>query len=267
MIGKKFITPGAWFSMIYPADWAEFEDGEGSFLFYNPDRWTGNFRISAFRGNATYGSACVEEELRTNSHAVTVIEGKMPCAYSVESFEEDGVKYENHQWVGGLDDLAFEISFAVKQGDDVSKAREVIATIEPRKPGVKYPAEIIPVRISEIQQIDEAFDWVQSTVKEELKKDFRSEEEDIPNMQLLVESGKLNPKKRDPWIALGITLCVILSDEVEGMEWRTLIDGNREAPVLVSSDGEVTIDPLKLVWSKVKAGEPVNLVEIYQGML
>ena len=37
MQGKKFISPGAWFSMNYPSDWNEFEDGEGSFLFYNPD--------------------------------------------------------------------------------------------------------------------------------------------------------------------------------------------------------------------------------------
>lgn len=36
MQGKKFISPGAWFSMNYPSDWNEFEDGEGSFSFYNP---------------------------------------------------------------------------------------------------------------------------------------------------------------------------------------------------------------------------------------
>lgn len=253
--------------MVYPADWNEFEDGEGSFLFYNPDKWTGNFRISAFRGNASYGRTCVEEELRSNRGAKSVIVGKMLCAYSVETFDEEGVRYENHQWVGAMDDLAFEISFAVKQGESIAEAQEVIASVEPRRPDVKYPAEVIPVRLSEIMEIDEAFDWVQSSVKEELKKDFRSEEEDVPNMQKLVESGKLNRKKREAWIALGITLCVILADEVEGMEWRTLIDGNREAPVLVSADGEVMIDPMKLVWSKVKAGEEVNLVEIYKGML
>ena len=50
--GKKFISPGAWFTMIYPSTWSEFEDGEGSFLFYNPDVWTGNFRISAFKADA-----------------------------------------------------------------------------------------------------------------------------------------------------------------------------------------------------------------------
>ena len=53
--GKKYISPGAWFSMVYPADWNEFEDGEGSFLFYNPNEWTGNFRISAYKGDTAYG--------------------------------------------------------------------------------------------------------------------------------------------------------------------------------------------------------------------
>lgn len=33
---KKYISPGAWFSMQYPATWNEFEDGEGSFLFIIP---------------------------------------------------------------------------------------------------------------------------------------------------------------------------------------------------------------------------------------
>ena len=42
----KYISPGGWFSLEYPMGWHEFEDTEESFLFYNPDRWTGN---SAYR--------------------------------------------------------------------------------------------------------------------------------------------------------------------------------------------------------------------------
>lgn len=268
MKGKKFIAPGAWFDMVYPADWSEFEDGEGSFLFYNPDKWTGNFRISAFRGNDNYGKECVDLELKENRQSRILRIGKMDCAYSVEQFtEEDGV-YENHQWVTGSADVAFEISFAIRAGDPVDVARNIIESLHVRHIGVKYPAEVIPVRLSEILQIDEAFDWVQEEVKQLLKKDFRAEEEDVENMQRLVESGKLNPKKRDAWIALGITLCVILANEVEGMEWRTLVDGNREAPVMVSVDDEMTlIDPMKLVWSRVKAGEKIDLVEIYKEIL
>ena len=53
--------------MVYPADWNEFEDGEGSFLFYNPNEWTGNFRISAYKGDTAYGRESVKQELKANT--------------------------------------------------------------------------------------------------------------------------------------------------------------------------------------------------------
>ena len=66
---KKYISPGAWFAMSYPASWNEFEDTEDSFLFYNPDEWTGNFRISAYRGGENYGNVCISQVLETNPAA------------------------------------------------------------------------------------------------------------------------------------------------------------------------------------------------------
>ena len=86
-------------------------------------------------------------------------------------------------------------------------------------------------------------------------------------MQRLIDNELLNPRKRDAWIALGITLCVILVNEVDGVEWMTLIDGSREVPVLVNKADDKTIDPMKLVWSKVKNGEPVNLTYTYEHIL
>ena len=76
--------------MLYPADWNEFEDGEGSFLFYNPSEWTGNFRISAYKGNAMYGREVTRQELKDNPSAVSVKIGSLACAYSKEMFEEEG---------------------------------------------------------------------------------------------------------------------------------------------------------------------------------
>lgn len=81
--GKKFISPGAWFSLVYPLDWCEFEDTENTFLFYNPDKWTGNFRISAFKADPklpeamSYAKEALEEELRDNSSAVRIKVGRM----------------------------------------------------------------------------------------------------------------------------------------------------------------------------------------------
>ena len=263
---KKFISPGAWFSMTYPADWNEFEDGEGSFLFYNPNEWTGNFRISAFKGNATYGKDSVKLELKENPSATPVRIGRMECAYSKEMFEEEGAYYTSHLWITGADEVAFECSFTVKKGEPVAEAEKIIASLETRKDGVKYPAEIIPVRLSEIYQINEAYEWVDTTIKESLKKDFQGAEEDIAKMQQMMEESNIGPKKKDAWLAFGIALCVIFANEVDGMEWRTLVDGNREAPILLNTSTGEWIDPMKLVWSKVKAGGKVNLPEIYSSL-
>ena len=144
--------------MMYPADWNEFEDGEGSFLFYNPNEWTGNFRISAYKGNATYAREVIRQELKDNPSAVSVRIGNMECAYSKEMFEEDGAYYTSHLWITGMGDVAFECSFTVSKGSSAAEAEAVVASLEIRKEGVKYPEEIIPVRLSEIYQINEAFE-------------------------------------------------------------------------------------------------------------
>ena len=266
MQGKKFISPGAWFSMIYPSDWNEFEDGEGSFLFYNPEVWTGNFRISAFKGKAGYGKEAVRQELKENETASLVKIGTLECAYSKEMFQEEGTYYTSHLWIVGIDDLAFECSFTVPKGGDVKEAEAVIATLEARKEGQKYPAELIPVRLSEIYQINEGYEWAVSIVKQELKKDFQGVEEDLEKLQQLIDSGKIvGSKKKDEWLAIGLTVCSILANEVEGVEWKTLIDGNRETPVLQYHDQ--VVDPMKLAWSKIKAGQPCNVIEEYKSIL
>lgn len=264
---KKFISPGAWFSMMYPAGWNEFEDGEGSFLFYNPNEWTGNFRISAYKGGGTYAREVIRQELKENPSAVSVRVGNMECAYSKEMFEEGGAYYTSHFWVTGMGDVAFECSFTVSKGMPAAEAEAVIASLEIRKEGVKYPAEVIPVRLSEICQINEAFEWVTATVKEQLKKDFQGVEEDLDSMQQVMDSGTIGPKKKEAWLAFGIALCVILANEVDGLEWMTLMDGNREAPVLQNRATGAWIDPMKLVWSRVKAGEPCLLAETYKKMM
>ena len=56
-----------------------------------------------------------------------------------------------------------------------------------------------------------------------------------------------------------------MTNELELMEWKTLVDGNREAPVLQYEDR--IIDPMKLAWSKVKAGGPCNVIEEYKSVI
>ncbi|MBP6936531.1 DUF3805 domain-containing protein [Bacteroides sp.] len=271
--GKKFISPQAWFSMTYPIDWNEFEDGEGTFLFFNPDVWTGNFRISAYkeeaskRGSANYGQEAVAQEFRQNDSASMVKVGPHNCAYSKEMFEDGDTYYTQHTWIIGIENMAFECSFTVPKGADVKEAEAVIASLAIRHDGQKYPAELIPIRLSEIALVDEGYEWTVNLVKSELAKDFQGVEEDLANIQQLIDKGVIGAKKKDNWLAIGITICVILANEVEGMEWMTLIDGNREAPVLHYKETEKVIDPLRLVWSKIKAGETCNVEEAYKNAL
>lgn len=273
MSGKKFISPGAWFSMIYPMNWSESEDSENTFLFYDPLNWNGNFRISAYRKDAKFSDAnyfgkdSVQQELKTNETAALVKVGSYECAYSKEMFQEDGTYYVSHIWIVNAGNVAFECSFTVLKGGEIADAQQIIETLEIRKEGQKYPAELIPIRVSEISQINEAYDWTALTVKKQSKKDFQGVEEDLAKMQMVIEIGSITPKQKDAWLSLGITICVILTNELEGFEWMTLIDGNREAPVLqYISTGQV-IDPMRLVWSKIKAGEPCNVVEEYKNII
>lgn len=265
---KKFISPGAWFSMEYPSDWSEFEDSEGTFLFYNPDVWNGNFRISAYRddSNSRYGKDAVVTELKENSSARQVKIGDYTCAYSKEMFQEENEYFVTHWWIVGVDNLAFECSFTVHKGQSPAVAETIIASLRARSVEVKYPAEIIPIRLSEIFLINESFDWVTNIIKKEWSKPFQGAEEDLPSLQLLVDSGLIGKKKRDEWLAVGITLCSILASEIEEVQWMTLIDGNREVPVLVYGNDKV-IDPMKLVWSKIKVGQPCNIESSYQEAL
>lgn len=265
MQGKKFISPGAWFSMIYPSDWSEFEDGEGSFLFYNPGVWTGNFRISAYKGDAGYGKEAVRQELKENDSASMTTVGALECAYSKEMFQEEGTYYTSHLWIIGMDEVAFECSFTVPKGGTVEEAEAILATLETRKEGQKYPAELIPIRLSEIYQVNESYEWAVSTVKLELKKDFQGVEEDLARLQQVIDSGKIGTKQKEEWLAVGITICTILSNEVDGMQWMTLIDGNREVPVLQYKDQ--VIDPVALAWNKVKAGQPCNIIKEYTSVI
>lgn len=266
-LDKKFIAPGGWFSLMYPGAWHEFEDTEDVFLFYNPDEWTGNFRISAFKGEEGYGDKCVKMDLEYNVDVHKVKIGPWQCSTGMQIIEEEGELYLMHTWVLGAGDMAIECSFTVPQGASVADAEAIIASIEMRKEGVKYPAELIPARVAEIFLIDRAYEWMNHTVREELKVDFHGAEEDIVHMQQLVDSGFIPPKKRELWLNVGIVLCAILTNEVEGWEWKTLVDGNREAPVLQHAVSGRCVDPMKLVWSKVKAGQPVVLADAYQTAL
>ena len=265
---KKFISPNAWFSIEYPADWNEFEDGEGSFLFYNPNEWNGNFRISGTKGeSAAYGAQFIAQELRERPdlHPYDLKNGI--ALYDNSHFELDEKEFTSHRWVCGVDDMSFVCTFTDFKGNNYTLAESIINSLTVRDLDARYPAEYIPIRLSEIFIINEAYEWVVNLVKEQFSVDFQGEEEDLAKLDQVKEADLIGRKRRKDWQALGLAAAVILANEVEGMEWHTLIDGNREDPVLLYIPTNTVVDPMKLVWSRIRADEDFTIAGSYQEAL
>lgn len=257
---KKYISPGSCFSLEYPDNWCEFEDSEDCFLFYNPDKWTGNFRISAYRGNSSaYANECLEDELHQVRGAKKVKVGSWDCVYSSESFQENGVWYTTHIWVTGRGEISVECSFTVAKGEIPKAGEAIVASLKVRNVSDKPVKEVIPVRILEINQINENYDWAVSTVKKQLTKDFTGTAADLENLQKVIDSGRFNPKQRQAWKSFGTAFGVILVNEMDGMEWVTVIDGQKESPALRFRDSKVMVNPISLIWDKAKSGQPCDL--------
>ena len=262
---KKYISPGSWFAFEYPDKWSEFEDTEDSFLFYNPDKWDGNFRISAYRGqNCRYAEEAVEYELKNTSGARRVKVGKWPCAYSAENFQENGVRYTSHIWVTGKDDVCVECSFVVPEGESPKTAETIVASLQVRGTADKLWGKVmIPVRVMEISRINEGYDRAVSAVKKQLAKDFTSGKADVANIQKMIDGGQFNSGQRQVWEDFGIAFATILVNEMDGMNWVTVVDGQKEYPALRFNDTDVTVFPTRLIWDKVRNGLPCNLSKEY----
>ena len=256
---NKYISPGGWFSLNYPVGWMEFEDTEDTFLFYNPNQWSGNFRISAYRdADKDYAKQCLEWELKNNPTSVCVKVGEWDCAYSSETFQDSGAWYTTHLWVTGKGDLSFECSFTVEKGGERTPAESIIRSLTIRK--CNEPIEFIPIRVSEVSSINVAFDWVSTQVKKTQSKDFTAQEDDIVKLQKLIDNGNLKADQRQVWENIGIVLGVIIENEIDGMEWMTVIDKRQEYPALRYQNTQMLVAPANLIWDKVKSKQPCDLM-------
>lgn len=143
MSTKKYISPGGWFSLRYPETWNEFEDEEGSFLFYNPEKWVGNFRISVFKDTSlSYANEVLADERKWNTSAQDVKVGSWKCVYSCENFTESGEDYVTHLWMTGSLDTVAECSFSTLPG-----APEGVGGVHHRFFGTKRSEKAISQRM------------------------------------------------------------------------------------------------------------------------
>ena len=260
----KYISPGSWFSLEYPDDWCEAEDAEGSFLFFNPEKWNGNFRISAYQGDSrNYAKDCMNGELADTPGARHARVGKWECVYLTEDFREEGNDYTSHIWITGRDCISVECSFTVLKGERPTAGEDIVASLEVRLENERPWREVIPVRVLEINRINEGYDWAVSAVKKQLTKNFSSSEADIASIQKVMDSGSFKKDQRQAWESFGIAFGTVLVNEMDGMNWVTVIDGRKEYPALRFADTELMVCPTTLVWDKVKAGQRCDLKAEY----
>ncbi len=261
---KKYISPGGWFSLQYPDTWNEFEDEEGSFLFYNPEKWSGNFRISVFKDvSPTYAKEVISDELKQNTRAQKVKVGEWECVYSWETFVESDENYVTHSWVTGKLNTLAECSFTTLQDAPVEVAEGIIASLDLRDEKKRYPKEYIPIRVLEINEVNEAFEWATSQIKKRLKKDFSPAEQDMERIQQMIDSDWFTPNQKEVWTAFGIAFGTILVNEIDGMDWVTVIDGGQEYPALRFRDTEVVVDLQRLIYEPLRKGEKCELQKEY----
>ena len=162
--------------------------------------------------------------------------------------------------------MSVEFSFTVPKGESPMEGEMIVRSLQVRTPDEKPWKEVIPVRILEINVINESYDWAVTTLKKQLTKDFTALGKDIDNLQKVVDSGKFNKNQRSAWESFGIAFGTILVNEMDGMEWVTVIDGAKEFPALRFADSSLMVYPMSLIWNKVRNGEKVNLKEEFESI-
>lgn len=260
---KTFISPESWFLIEYPDTWFEFEDEPDAFLFYNPDEWNGNFRISAYRGETgAFGRQCLADEL-TRQGARRVRVGSWDAVLTTERFSEDGEKFLSVCWTIDVAQTCVECSFTTLDGASIEPAERVLASLQVNPVGKYFPHRIIDVRLMEISAIEDATTKMEALAKKVLKARFGDLQQGLDVLQKLSASSELRRMGREGSVLLGMTLCALVAENVEGFEWRTLVDGRNEQPVLVSAGGDVT-NPFTLF--NLAKGE-VNVQSVFEAVV
>ena len=232
---KKFISPGSWFAFAYPEEWFEFSEEADCFLFYNPEKWDGNFRISAYRdASSSFGDSMMRQALKTSGAKLSKV-GRWETIYSTESFTEQLVEYTTHRWTIGCGQTCVECSFTEEgRGESLGTANAIIASLEILQPRDTFQNQYIPVRVSEVDLIESCYATIEELGMKLFKERFRDFDYNVRLLQKVAQRPELTKQLGDDAGAvMGIVLCALLTESIEGLEWNTYVNGKVEAPVLM----------------------------------
>ena len=233
---KKFISPGSWFAFDYPEEWFEFSEEADCFLFYNPEKWDGNFRISAYRdASSSFGDSMMRQALKASGAKLSKV-GHWETIYSAESFTEQLVEYVTHRWTIGCGQTCVECSFTeeAQSGKAFGMVNALIASLEILQPRDTFHNQYIPVRVSEVDLIESCYATIEELGMKIFKERFRDFDYNVRLLQKLSQRAELTEQLgTDAGAVMGVVLCALLTESVDGLEWNTYVNGKVEAPVLM----------------------------------
>lgn len=231
---KKFISPGSWFAFTYPSEWFEFSEEADCFLFYNPEQWDGNFRISAYRdASPSFGDTMMRQALKASGARLAKV-GRWETIYSTEQFTEQLVEYVTHRWTIGCGQTCVECSFTAQSDGHLGIANALIASLEILQPRETFHNQYIPVRVSEVDLIESCYATIEDLGMKLFKERFRDMDYNVRLLQKIAQRPELAKQLgADAGAVMGVTLCALLTESIEGLEWNTYINGKVEAPVLM----------------------------------
>lgn len=231
---KKFISPGSWFAFSYPDTWFEFSEEPDCFLFYNPEKWDGNFRISAYRdASSTFGDKMMRDALKAPGARLQKV-GLWETVYAAETFTEQLVEYVTHRWTIGYGQTCVECSYTVSLDGHLGMVNALIASLEILQPRDTFRNQYIPVRVSEVELIESCYATIEELGMKLFKERFRDFDYNVRLLQKIAARPELTKQLRsDAGAVMGITLCALLTESIEGLEWNTFVNGKIEAPVLM----------------------------------
>jgi hypothetical protein len=135
----------------------------------------------------------------------------------------------------------------------------LIASLEILQPRDAFHNQYIPVRVSEVDLIESCYATIEELGMKLFKERFRDLDYNVRLMQKIAHRPELIKQLgADAGAVMGITLCALLTENIEGVEWSTYINGKIEAPVLMY--GTTCVARPMLLFGK--QGELLTEVEI-----
>ena len=139
-----------------------------------------------------------------------------------------------HSSTIGCGQTCVECSFTAPIEGHLGVVNAIIASLEILQPRDTFHNQYIPVRVSEVDLIESCYATIEELGMKLFKERFRDFDYNVRLLQKIALRPELSKQLgADAGAVMGVVLCTLLSESIEGLEWNTFVNGKVEAPVLM----------------------------------